>query len=134
MSAGSNRKNLASQLGRDIPKSVEMKLDKVTTASRTFGDCFTCKLPIEVGQRVRWCAVVGFIPAGYIHATHFDAGSVDADGGGEKIPQRAKKDHNFCKRPHRWMAWTRAGVFDPTEVRNCIRCPAKQTRRPKSSG
>ena len=133
MAEGSNRKNLANQIGKEIPASAEMRLGKTQVATGDYGSCFTCKVAVGAGQRVRFCSVVGYVPAGFIHAAHFDAGFIGEGGDKRKMPRRKRKDHNFCKRPHRWSAWERAGLFDPTQVRTCIKCPAKETRRSKAS-
>jgi hypothetical protein len=34
-----------------------------------------------------------------------------------------------CK--HRWSRFERAGIFDPTLRRKCVRCGRIQTRKPK---
>lgn len=121
MSKGSNRKNLGKQIGQVIPTDVPMTLHATTKAPVVDARCFTCQQPIERGQRVRWCEVVGFVPAGWIHATHFEAGT-SARRAPTQRPSRP------CRR-HQWSAWRRAGIFDPTEVSRCSRCPATKTRR-----
>lgn len=78
MAKGSNRKNLSKQLKRPIPAEARMTLHGTRVASQSAGWCVTCHRPIEAGQRVRWCEVEGIIPAGNIHAKHFDAGPLAA--------------------------------------------------------
>jgi hypothetical protein len=34
-----------------------------------------------------------------------------------------------CK--HRWTPWARAGMFDSTQRRDCLKCRRIQTRKPK---
>jgi hypothetical protein len=128
MSSGSNRKNLAKQIGQPIPTNAPMALHAATVATTNKGHCFTCKWPIVTGQRVRWCEVIGYIPAGWIHATHFDDGRLfSADGAIHRMRWLRHKSGD-CR--HRWSPWRRAGIFDPTEVSKCERCGA--TRAPKA--
>jgi len=132
--AGSNRKNLGRQLGMMIPTNAPMTLHATTVVpGRHSPDaiCFTCKEPIDPGQRVRWCAVEGFVPAGYIHAQHFDAGPIEAGGRAPRRKRQPKRPRGSCSR-HRWSAWRRAGIFDSTEIRTCQHCSATRTRRSSS--
>jgi hypothetical protein len=88
MASGSNRKNLAKQLGRTIPTDIPMTLYATTVATRSEGRCFTCGDSIEAGQRIRWCEVLGIVPAGYIHSMHFDAGPMVPGGAMTAVSKR----------------------------------------------
>jgi hypothetical protein len=125
--AGSNRKNLARQIGRPIPADAHMTLHATTIAPFVAGTCFTCREPIQAGQRVRWCEVVGIVPAAFIHAQHFDAGPMIANGRSRSRKTRTSRPLGPCSW-HQWSAWRRAGIFDPTEVRTCLHCPATRKR------
>jgi hypothetical protein len=123
---GSNRKNLAKQIGQTIPTTAPMTLHATTVAPLTDALCFTCQRPIKAGQRVRWCEVVVFVPAGFIHAQHFDSGPLFDKGRAPTRPPRPQRPIRTCA--HRWTDWHRAGVFDTTEIRTCRYCAAVRTR------
>jgi hypothetical protein len=129
MGSGSNRKNVAKQIGQPIPTTASMRLHATTVAPLTDSRCFTCKGPIEPGQRVRWCEVEGIVPAGWIHAKHFDAGRLFDTGRAPARPPRRKRPIDTCR--HQWSPWRRAGVFDSTEIRTCRYCAATRTRAPR---
>jgi hypothetical protein len=131
--AGSNRKNLARQLGLTIPTDAPMTLHATTVALTASSPCVTCGKPIEPGQRVRWCIVVGYVPAGYIHALHFDAGPLDVRSRTPRRKRRSKRPIGPCSR-HQWGPWHRAGIFDSTEIPTCRYCPATRTRSGRQLG
>jgi len=126
--AGSNRKNIARMIGQMIPSDAPMRLHPTTVLAQTDARCFICKRPIEPGQRVRWCEVISFVPAGWIHATHFDAGPYFDQGRSPARNRRSKRPIGPCSH-HRWSPWHRAGIFDSSEIRTCQDCPATRTRR-----
>jgi hypothetical protein len=104
---------------------------KVATADMR-GRCFTCKGPIEDGQRVRWCEVEGFMPPGWIHAIHFDAGPlIDRGRLGSHRTFRRSGTGRRCG--HAWLPWVRSGIFDATERRTCQKCNRIQTRKSRLS-
>ena len=88
MAAGSNRKNLAKQLGRAIPMSAKMALGPtvVFEGDRSGGTCITCHELLELGQRLKWCEVAEHVPAGFIHAMRFDGARLFARGRGPARP------------------------------------------------
>jgi hypothetical protein len=126
--AGSNRKNLAKQIGIEIPKEARMILHSVVRAPGR-SDCVSCYRSIEKGQSVRWCEVDGYVPAGYIHAHHFDSGpAANPRSKGARTGRHSKRSV-VCRR-HQWGPWTRAGIFDSTEIRRCRECLATKSRKP----
>jgi hypothetical protein len=130
---GSNRKNLARQIGRVIPSDVPMRLHATTMAPQVTSTCFTCGEPIQPGQRVRWCEVPDIVPIGFIHAQHFDAGPITINGRSGLRKRQSRRQLGPCKW-HHWSPWRRAGIFDPTEVRTCLYCPATRTRTRPAGG
>ena len=125
--AGSNRKNLARQIGHPIPVEAKMTLHATSVAQLVNSRCFTCREPIKPGERVRWCEVAGIVPPGLIHAQHFDAGPMIENGRSPTRKGKPKRRFGPCIR-HHWSEWRRAGIFDSTEVRTCRFCPATRTR------